>query len=174
MNLASIIAVYATLCKTLEVPFRFPGTPEAYHALINVTDATLLAKAMEWAATATNTKNEVFNVTNGDVFRWSQVWPVFARFFDVACEDPQPFSLAAYMADKAPVWKAIIAKHDLQDIPFERLVQWHFGDAIFGVKHDAFFDVNKARRYGFADMQGNSVALMLTTFRQLQENRLIP
>jgi hypothetical protein len=50
MNLGNLLAVYASLCKELGRPLRFPGTPKAYGILANVTDATLLAKAMEWAA----------------------------------------------------------------------------------------------------------------------------
>jgi hypothetical protein len=51
MNLAMVIAVYATISKHLGVPLRFPGKPGTYLTLIEMTDADLLAKAMVWAAT---------------------------------------------------------------------------------------------------------------------------
>lgn len=168
MNLASVIAAYATLCKALNVPFRFPGTPQAYDALLNVTDAGVLAKAMEWAALHPAAQNEIFNITNGDIFRWNQVWPQLAEFFDVPVAPPQPFSLELYMADKAPLWKELTG-HSL-----ERFVQWGFGDFIFGIQHDAFFDVNKARRSGFYEMPGNSAELMIGTFREMRREGLIP
>jgi hypothetical protein len=37
-----------------------------------------------------------------------------------------PFSLSTYMADKAPVWGAIVKKENLQPIPFEQMASWGF------------------------------------------------
>ncbi len=44
MNLAMVIAVYASISKELGIPLRFPGKPGAYTSLIEMTDAGLLAK----------------------------------------------------------------------------------------------------------------------------------
>jgi nucleoside-diphosphate-sugar epimerase len=46
MNMATVIAVYASLCKEMGLPLRYPGSPSAYRALMEMTDAELLAKAM--------------------------------------------------------------------------------------------------------------------------------
>jgi nucleoside-diphosphate-sugar epimerase len=75
MNLAIVIAVYATISKHLGVPFRFPGAPGAYGKLIEMTDAGLLARAMVWAATEPTAANQAFNINNGDLFRWEEMWP---------------------------------------------------------------------------------------------------
>src|SRR5438270_257602 len=45
MNLAMVIAVYATLSKKVGLPLRFPGTEAAYRALYQVTSAEILASA---------------------------------------------------------------------------------------------------------------------------------
>ncbi|WP_210239654.1 NAD-dependent epimerase/dehydratase family protein [Mesorhizobium sp. B3-1-6] len=42
-NIVMLIAVYAAISKALGVPLRYPGTPEAYRALVQVTDASHLA-----------------------------------------------------------------------------------------------------------------------------------
>lgn len=42
MNLAMVIAVYASMSKELGIPLRFPGKPGAYTSLIEMTDADLL------------------------------------------------------------------------------------------------------------------------------------
>ena len=70
MNLAVVIAVYATLCRELGVPLRFPGRPGAYDGRVEMTDAGLLALAATWAATNPAGGGEAFNVTNGDLIRW--------------------------------------------------------------------------------------------------------
>src|SRR3954469_2251822 len=51
MNLVAVLAVYAAISAELGVPLRFPGRPGAYHALLELTDAGLLAEATVWAAT---------------------------------------------------------------------------------------------------------------------------
>ncbi len=49
MNMATVIAVYAALCKEMRLPLRFPGSTAAYRAVMEMTDAELLAKAIVWA-----------------------------------------------------------------------------------------------------------------------------
>lgn len=71
MNLAMVIGVYASISKELGLPLRFPGKPGAYHSLLEMTDAELLAKAVVWAATNEQCANQAFNITNGDMFRWN-------------------------------------------------------------------------------------------------------
>jgi len=42
-----VIAVYASISRELGLPLRFPGTPNAYTALYQVTSADILARATE-------------------------------------------------------------------------------------------------------------------------------
>ncbi len=174
MNLANLIAVYASLCREEGIPMRFPGSQRAYQALVNVTGVKVLSKAMDWAAKTDATANEIFNITNGDVFRWSQLWPKFGEYFGVEVAEPQCFSLQEYMPGKKQLWEQITAKYVLKDYKLDQLVQWGFGDFIFNVESDAFQDVNKARRFGFHEMNGDSLDVFLQTFRQLKEEKIIP
>src|SRR3546814_13727048 len=80
---------------------RFPGKPGAWEAVYQVCDSQHLANAMLWCATDDRAANEVFNVTNGDFFRWKNVWPKFARFFDMEVDDVQTIRLAEFMADRS-------------------------------------------------------------------------
>jgi nucleoside-diphosphate-sugar epimerase len=174
MNLGTLIAIYASLCKEIGVPMRFPGPNEAYEVLVNVTDATLLAKGMEYASLNPACKDEIFNITNGDVFRWKHVWPKIAEYFGLEVEEPQTFSLATYMADKNDLWAEMIKKYQLRDYPLDKLVQWPFGDFIFNIVHDAFFDVNKFRRHGFQEMHLDSFESFKRVFDQLKAHKVIP
>ena len=174
MNLANLIAVYATLCKALDVPFRFPGSLKAYDVLVNVTDAHLLAQGMEWVSTHEACNGEIFNITNGDVFRWSQLWPRFAEYFGVAYAEPITFPLQEYMADKAELWQQLVQQHGLQNHELAELAQWGFGDFIFNVEADAFFDVNKLRRAGFHEMHLDSFESFRNQFEHLKAAKIIP
>ncbi|MEG4579031.1 SDR family oxidoreductase [Microcoleus sp. MON1_C5] len=174
MNLGNVLAVYASLCKELGVPLRFPGTPTAYGILANGTSASLFARAMEWAALNEVCYGEIFNITNGDVFRWSQVFPKIAAAFGIDCVEPQTFSLTEAMRDKGLVWDAMVKKYGLQPNALNALANWQFGDFIFKVEVDAFFDVNKARRFGFHEMNLDTGEEILKLIGQLKEQKIIP
>ncbi|HWM88012.1 MAG TPA: SDR family oxidoreductase, partial [Kofleriaceae bacterium] len=60
MNLSMVIAVYAAISAELGLPLRFPGKPGAYDALLEMTDAGLLARATVWAATDERCANQAF------------------------------------------------------------------------------------------------------------------
>jgi nucleoside-diphosphate-sugar epimerase len=169
----NVLACYASLCKELGVPLRFPGSPKAYGILANVTDATLLAKEMEWAALHEACYGEIFNITNGDVFRWNQVFPKVAHAFGIKCVEPQTFRLTEAMKDKDPVWDNMVKKYELQPHTLRGLASWAFGDFIFNVEYDAFFDVNKARRFGFQQMYMDSAEEITSLMETLQERKIV-
>jgi hypothetical protein len=52
---------------------RFPGSDAAYDALTECCDVRLLAEAIVFTSTAPSAANAIFNVSNGDVFRWNEV-----------------------------------------------------------------------------------------------------
>src|SRR3954469_23217035 len=78
MNLAVAIAVYASMSRRLGLPLRFPGAPGSYDALLEMTDSGLLAQAAVWAATDPAARDQAFNIANGDLFRWNELWPRLA------------------------------------------------------------------------------------------------
>jgi nucleoside-diphosphate-sugar epimerase len=173
MNLAMVIAVYAAICKELGLPFRFPGKPGAYHSLIEMTDAGLLARATTWAATDARCANQAFNINNGDLFRWSEMWPRIARFFDLEVAPPLPLSLATVMADKEPLWNAMVARHGLEPTAYRDVSSWGFGDFVFSWDYDMFADGTKARRFGFHE-HVETEAMFLRIFEDFRWRRIIP
>src|SRR6266446_298003 len=46
-------------------------------------DVDLLARAIAWSGEADAARNQAFNVTNGDVFTWENVWPAIADALDM-------------------------------------------------------------------------------------------
>jgi nucleoside-diphosphate-sugar epimerase len=173
MNLLMVIAVYAAISKELGLPLRFPGKLGAYAALYQVTDASLLARAAVWAATEPRCAGEVFNVTNGDYFRWEHLWPSFADFFGMELAPPQPLSLVEHMSDKGPVWDTLVEKHGLKPYRYGEIAAWGFGDAIFGSDWDNISSTVKARRLGFGDCL-DTEDMFLRRFSDLRKERVIP
>jgi len=173
MNLAMVIAVYATLSKELGLPLRFPGTEKAYRALYQLTSAHILAEASIWAARTDAARNEVFNITNGDYFRWQHMWPRIAKMFGMETADPVPMPLTTYMTDKGSLWNSIVAKYQLQPIPYEQVASWAFGDFIFNSEFDNVTSTIKARRAGFQDCI-DTEDMFKEFFGDLRSRRVIP
>jgi nucleoside-diphosphate-sugar epimerase len=173
MNLSMVIAVYAVISKELGLPLRFPGTESAYRALYQVTSADILAQASIWAGTSTVARDEIFNITNGDYFRWQHMRPRIARMFDMEVADPVPTPLAVYMQDKSAVWDRIVHEHQLQSIPYSQVASWTFGDIIFRCGFDNITSKVKAKRAGFHDCI-DIEEMFRTFFDRIRQYRVVP
>lgn len=173
MNLAMVIAVYASISKELGLPLRFPGSPGAYHSLLEMTDADLLARATVWAATDPACANQAFNINNGDLFRWSELWPAIAGWFGLEAAPPLPMSLDDAMSDKEPLWDAMVKRHGLLPTPYRDVSSWRFGDFVFRWDYDVIADGSKARRFGFHDFV-DTRAMFFGIFEDLRARRVIP
>lgn len=148
-NIVLVIAAYALVCREMGLPLSFPGTPENYHALYQCTSADHLVEAIRWMAHEPHCANQAFNIINGDYIRWENLWPAFARYFDMKVGPVRTVRLAQAMADKAPVWDAIVKRHGLKPTPYERLALWSYGDFVFTPGWDIMSDMTKARQFGF-------------------------
>ncbi len=172
MNLALVIAVYATISKKLGIPLRFPGKPGAYDKLMEMTDANLLAKATVWAATSPQCANQAFNINNGDLFRWNELWPKIAAYFEIQTAPPLPMSLQTMMADKESLWEAIKKEHGLKH-NYEEISSWAFGDFVFSWDYDFFADGTKARRMGFHEFI-DTERMFYDLFDEMRNKGIIP
>jgi nucleoside-diphosphate-sugar epimerase len=173
MNLATAIAVYASLCREMELPLRFPGSRTAYGVLMEMTDAELLAKAMVWAGENEKCDGEPFNITNGGFERWENLWPCLAEFFKLPWAPPQRFPLTQFMSDKAPVWDRMVKQYRLLNYRFEQAASWPFAELLFNIEYDIMSDTTKARRFGFHEAVDNE-EMLLRLMTQFQRMGFIP
>lgn len=175
MNMGVTLAVYGSICRETGRPFVFPGSPEQYEAATDVTDARILARQLEWAATEPAAANQALNIVNGDIFRWRRMWGIIAEDLGVkaASYAGEPTPLVEQMADAGPVWDGIVTKYGLQRLPVETLASWWHSDADLGRQIEAFTDVSKSRRLGFLDYQETPDSF-LHLFDRLRTERIIP
>jgi nucleoside-diphosphate-sugar epimerase len=110
LNVLPAIGVYAAIRREKGDAFSFPGGPSF---VWEAADADLVGQVMVWAAQSPQAANEIFNVTNGDVFAWRSVWPAMAETLGVDVGADEPTSLATYIRDNADVWAKIVAKYGL-------------------------------------------------------------
>lgn len=173
MSIVNCIGVYATVCKAAGVPLRFPGTITNFGVLKQLTDSRILASAAQWALTAESARNEIFNVTNGDLYRWTHLWPEIAALFDIPVAAPQPMSLQEHMADKGPIWDRLVTEHNLVATPYSKIASWPFADGMFSHGFDSVQSTIKIRQAGFQDCIDSHVSV-LDWLERMRRDRLLP
>jgi nucleoside-diphosphate-sugar epimerase len=175
MNMGVTLAVYATLCKQTGQPFVFPGSAEQWNGLTDMTDATLLARHLEWAAMSEKARNEDFNVVNGDVFRWKWMWSRIADYFGVEAApfDGEVRPLEGRMQDAGKTWSEIAARFSLKEADIGKLASWWHTDADLGRPMEVLTDMTKSRKAGFLDYQSTPDAFF-ALFDRLKAERVIP
>jgi len=167
------IAVYATICKAKGLPLSFPSSEAAFRALYQCTDAQHLAKAIAWMCTDLRSANQTFNVTNGDFFRWENLWPRIAEYFGIPVGQVQPMSLTKVMANHSELWASLSMKHGLVNPDYANLVLWSYLDFALAPGYDRMSDLNKLRKCGFVDCV-DSEEMFIRFFDSYRRHRMIP
>lgn len=172
-NIVSIVGAYAAICRELGSPLDFPGLPAQFHALTELTDATHLARALHHMATAPACANAAFNVTNGDLIRWSHLWPRIADAYGIKTGVVRPMLLAEVMPGRDALWQAMVRRHRLVESRLEDLALWPFADALFRQTFDVVSSTTKLRKTGFADVV-DTEEQFLAHLARYREQRHIP
>ncbi len=174
LNLALTIGVFCAISRELGIPLRYPGGEPS---LYEVCDTRIVAKAIAWAATSPNARNQIFNVANGDHFQWPFIWPLFAEVFKMPHSQPHPFSLAQVMPDKGPVWDHIVQKHQLKPYRYEEIVPaWDYPDFAFRygrAPNPTLMSTIKIRQAGFHDCM-DSEQMFVELLHEMQDRKLLP
>jgi nucleoside-diphosphate-sugar epimerase len=175
MNMGTTLAVYASICKETGRPFRWPGSEAQWNGLSDVTDARILAEQLIWAATTPEAANQAFNITNGDVFRWSWLWKQLAAWFDVEAigYDGEIHPLEAEMARDGVTWQEMAQNYGLKEDKLERLASaWHT-DLDLGRPIEVMTDMSKSRKLGFTGYKSTRDSFY-ELFETLRQEHLIP
>jgi nucleoside-diphosphate-sugar epimerase len=172
-SLPRLIAVYAAVLRERGAPLFFPGTEASFGALYQCTDVAHLARAIVWMATEPRCANQVFNITNGEGFRWSALWPRLAAWFGMTPGPVRPVRFTAFMAEHGPVWQRLAARHGLTPARLEDAVSWSYGDYVFTPDWDILSDTGKIKRFGFTETV-DTAAMFEHCFERLRVDRLIP
>jgi nucleoside-diphosphate-sugar epimerase len=177
MNLIPILGAYGAICRELDRPFVCPGV---HGHVIEAVDADLIAQALAWAADAPAARGQTFNITNGDVFVWENVWPAIAEALGLAPAFGDPVQLSRFLPEHADVWDRIVARHDLRAPPIAGLVgeSHHYADMLFawgatGMLPPTLVSTIKLRQAGFGDCV-DTEAMFRKWIARLQEWRVLP
>jgi nucleoside-diphosphate-sugar epimerase len=132
MDLIPPLGIYAAILREEGRPLDYPGGAARVSQAV---DVDLLARAIAWAGEADAARNEAFNVTNGDVFTWENVWPAIADALDMRPGNAVPLSLAKTWPQWIAPWDALRRKYDLVAPGLEAFVGLPFQYADYTMRH---------------------------------------
>jgi nucleoside-diphosphate-sugar epimerase len=153
MNLPPVIGAFAAICRAEGRPFGFPG---GLSYVTEAVDVRLVADAALWAAAEPRAWGEHFNLTNGEVFEWRDLWPALAEVLGVEPGPDEPVRLGEFLPRRSDVWDDIVRRHRLRPLPLPDLLgeSHHYADYCFAhgakrVPAPAFVSTVKIKQAGF-------------------------
>lgn len=172
-NLILVIAIYASIMRELGLPLHFPGTQASYSAKTQFSWLPTLAHATAWMMSETKCANQAYNIVNGDPKSWSELWPLFARYFNMEMGTPDCSTFADFAFGKEAIWDAITEKYDLLKTDLQKIAQWPYGDYVLSVQWDVISDMSKTQRDGFTE-RVDSENMWLRGFDYFRTQKIIP
>jgi nucleoside-diphosphate-sugar epimerase len=177
MNPLPVIGIYAAMRRAEGLPFSYPGGADWIWEMV---DAGLVGRAALWAAGAPAAAGQTFNLTNGEVFMWRDLWPAMARTLGVATGPEEPIALARYLPARAALWDEIVRRHDLRPIPLEALLgESHFYTDLclaYGAEQPpapTFVSTVRIRQAGFTEVV-NTEASVCGWLEDLMARKILP
>ena len=177
MDLIPPLGVYAAILREEGRALDYPGGAARVSQAV---DVDLLARAVAWAGESKAACNEAFNVTNGDVFTWENVWPAIADSLEMKPGVATPLSLAQEYPKWIAPWDALRRKHDLIAPDLEAFVGLSFQYAdysmCFGQTRPgppSVVSTVKINKAGFTEMM-DTEEMFRKWFTQARLSRLLP
>ena len=178
MNVIPALGVYAALMRRAgKTRLDYPG---GVGRVAQAVDADLLARAIAWTGEAAAARNEIFNVTNGDVFVWPNVWPAIADALGFTPGEHVPLALDREIRPREAEWAEIRRTHNLLSGTLKEFVglSFEYADYTMGFGctepgPPALVSTIKLMQAGFTEVI-DSEAMFRKCFAEMQAKRLLP
>ena len=178
MNVIPALGVYAALQRRAgRTELDYPG---GMGRPAQAVDADLLARCIAWSGNAAAARNEIFNVTNGDVFVWPNVWPAIADALGFAAGDHVPLALDREIRPREAEWAEVCAAHGLRSGTLKDFVglSFEYADYTMGYGRDrpgpaVIVSTIKLMQAGFTEVM-DTEAMFRKCFAEMQAKRLLP
>jgi nucleoside-diphosphate-sugar epimerase len=177
MDLIPPLGVYAAMLREQGRALDFPGGAAR---VAQAVDVDLLARAIAWSGEASSARNEAFNVTNGDVFTWENVWPALSDALGMKPGKPVPLSMAKEFSNWIEPWEALRRRHNLLSPGLQEFVGLSFQYADYSMRYGqtesgppSIVSTVKINRAGFTEMM-DTEDMFRKWFKQAKVSRLLP
>lgn len=173
-----VIGAFAAVCAEEGLPFGFPGGP--HQTVKQVVDARLVGRAAVWTAATPGSWGEHYNLTNGEVFTWRDIWPRLAEMLGMDCAEIAPTSMAEFLPAHAGAWDRVRERHGLARLPLAELLgrshmyaDYTFGYGVPGTPPPAVVSTVKVRQAGFHEVM-DTEASFADAFAELVARGVLP
>ncbi|MBV9419138.1 MAG: SDR family oxidoreductase [Alphaproteobacteria bacterium] len=175
MNPVAAFGLYGALLKECGEPLYFPG---GVANVFEAVDADLVGRVAAWAGESDIARNQVFNVTNGDVMTWRGVWPAIADALGMVPGEDRPALLSQTLPPRAAEWDAIRRKYALTapDLAAFAGQSLHYVDLLMAgdrVRMPALVSTVKLRQAGFTETL-DSEQMLRNAIAAMQSRKLLP
>jgi nucleoside-diphosphate-sugar epimerase len=177
MDLIPPLGIYAAMLREQGRALDYPGGAAR---VAQAVDVDLLARAVAWAGEAESARNEAFNVTNGDVFTWENIWPAISDALGMKPGKAVPLSMANEYPKWIEPWDALRRRHDLISPGLEEFVGLSFQYADYSMRHGqtepgppSIVSTVKINQAGFTEMM-DTEAMFRKWFAEARGKRLLP
>ncbi|UJR27752.1 hypothetical protein I4U23_009025 [Adineta vaga] len=178
MNFATTIALYATIQKELNQPLIFPGNKKSWNRISDHSTASNNAHFQLWTVLNEQIQHEIFNIANGDLVRFRDLWPKIEHYFgfeqyDQKLDDNEAqLKLAEYMPKHKDIWVRIAQRENLDTKAFD-YATWAFVDGSLKSSNDRYGDLSKARQFGWT-IEVDTFDGYVQCFDRLKQLKMIP
>ena len=174
MNLIPALGAHAAVMRERGPILPYPGGAERVSQAV---DADLLARAIAWSGDVPAARNATFNVTNGDVFTWPNIWPAIADAVGMRSGPDEPFLLQSLgRAD----WDRIRQHHRLVSPALAEFVGLSLEYADYQMRYGhtesgppAIVSTIKIAQAGFHEVMDTEL-MFRKWFKVFQQKRLLP
>lgn len=177
MDLIPPLGVYAAMLREQGRPLDYPGGAARVSQAV---DVDLLARAIAWSGDADAARNEAFNVTNGDVFTWENVWPAISEALGMKPGEAVPLSMAREYPNWIAPWDELRRRHGLISPGLEAFVGLSFQYADYTMRYGqtqsgppSIVSTVKINQAGFTEMM-DTEAMFRKWFARARASRLLP
>ena len=178
MNVIPALGVYAAMMRRAgKTQLDYPG---GVGRVAQAVDADLLARAIAWAGESSAAANEIFNVTNGDVFVWPNVWPAIADALGMAAGAHTAMSLDKEIRPREAEWAEIRHEQGLVSGTLREFVglSFEYADYTMGYGRTqpgppALVSTVKLMQAGFCEAM-DTEAMFTKAFAEMQASKLLP
>ena len=178
MNVIPALGVYAAMMRRAgKTTLDYPG---GVGRVAQAVDADLLARAIAWSGESDKARNEIFNVTNGDVFVWPNAWPAIADALGFEAGAHVPLSLDREIRPQEAAWAEIRSVHGLSSGTLRDFVglSFEYADYTMGYGRTepgppALVSTIKLMQAGFHDVI-DTEDMFRKAFAEMQAKTLLP
>jgi nucleoside-diphosphate-sugar epimerase len=178
MNVIPALGVYAAIMRRDgKAALDYPG---GVGRVAQAVDTDLLARAIAWSGESPKAANEIFNVTNGDVFVWPNVWPAIADALGFAAGAQVPLALDKEIRPREAEWAEIRTQHGLVSGTLKAFVglSFEYADYTMGYGRTqpgppALVSTIKLMQAGFTEVM-DTEAMFAKAIAEMQAKKLLP